>query len=91
MAVADYRKFEGALGPVTHARIVDLSGGAFEDDRGFVWSAMVDGDYGYRPAGADADLRQNLMAGEYPHCAGVAILCTRVSSGAGLSILAANL
>ena len=91
MAIADRRRFEGALGPVQNARVVDLAGADFVDPRGFVFTAAADGDYVFRPASASVDLRQNLMAGEYAQVAGTAVLCTAVRMGAGLSIIAANL
>ena len=91
MAIADRRKFEGALGPVQDARVVALDAADFEDQRGFVWAAAADGDYRFRPAEASVDLMQNLAAGEYPQVAGVAILCVAVRQAAGLSIIAANL
>ena len=91
MAIADRRKFEGALGPVQNARVVDLDGADFVDERGFVFAAAVDGNYRYRSAQATVDLMQTLSAGEYPQVAGTAILCTEVRMGAALSILVANL
>ena len=91
MAIADRRKFEGALGPCQAARIVDIDAAAFEDERGFVFTAATDGEYVFRPADAAMDLRQMLMAGEHPTVAGVAILCTAVRQAAGLAIIAANL
>ena len=91
MAIADQRSYEGALGPVQAARVVSLDTEAFEDPRGFVFQSAADGDYAYLPVGAPVDLRQTLMAGEHPTVAGVAILCTAVRQGAGLSIVVANL
>lgn len=88
----DRRRFPGSVaGPVTNARRVDLSGGDFEDPRGFVWTAIAAGEYTFRPAGAEADLTLTLEAGGFPAVGGVAIMCSAVRSGASLSILAANL
>lgn len=91
MAIADRRKFEGALGPCQAARVVDLDGASFEDPRGFIFASLADGAYSFHPVGAPVDLRQTLMAGEHSTVAGVAILCDRVSQGAGLQIIVANL
>ena len=91
MAIADQRNFEGALGPVQNARAVDIDSAGFFDERGFVFQSSVDGMYSYLPAGASVDLRQQLNAGEWPTVAGVAILCTAVRAGLGLSIVVANL
>ena len=91
MAIADIRNYEGALGPVQAARVVDLDADGFVDERGFVFQSGVDGTYSFLPADAGVDLRQTLMAGEHPTCAGVAILCTAVRQGAGLMIVVANL
>ena len=91
MAIADQRHFEGALGPVQAARVVDIDGANFEDPRGFVFQSAVDGTYSFHPVGAPVDLRQTLQAGEHPTCAGVAILCDAVRQAAGLSIVVANL
>ena len=91
MAIADQRSYEGALGPVQAARVVDLDTAGFEDPRGFVFQSAVDGTYSFHPVGAPVDLQQMLMAGEHPTVAGVAILCDAVRQGAGLSIVVANL
>ena len=91
MAITDTRQFSGATGPVRNARAVSLDSGAFEDQRGFVWTAQADGTYTYRPQDAGMDLMQTLAAGEYATVGGVAVLSVIVRQAAGLSIIVANL
>ena len=87
----DLRRYAGGVGPVQNARTAELARADFEDARGFVWHALADGSYTFRPFGASADVTLTLEAGDYPAVAGTPVACEAVRRGAGLSILAANL
>ena len=78
------------MGPLRGAKTVSLAED-FVDARGFVFVALVAGDYTFRPVDSDGDLTQTLTRGSGPNVQNIPILCSVVRADSAKSMLVAYL
>ena len=91
--VKDIRRTPGgAFGPCTTWKVVNLTGGDFVDERGFIWCNRAGtASFTFRTEGDDVDRTETFEQDKGPAVCLIPVMCTAIRQAPGRVALVGNL